>query len=139
MQSKQKIFISSGGATCGRPFVRGSCRALFKRVILSDVAKRSEVRSRTFGVVSGNIANKSKSENCQDNFRDLLRFILSFWHKSNILCRVGFKYNLFVDPSVRRQATPSPFLTTPSKKVRLRVGFCFYAIVYYNISTLRSG
>ena len=46
--------------------------------------------------------SKSKSENCQDNFRDLLRFILSFWVKSNILCRVGFKYNLFVDPSLRR-------------------------------------
>ena len=27
--------------------------------------------SRTFGRVSGNIANPSKSENCQDNFRDL--------------------------------------------------------------------
>ena len=27
--------------------------------------------SRTFGRVSGNIANPSKSENCQDNFQDL--------------------------------------------------------------------
>ena len=27
--------------------------------------------NRTFGRVSGNIANPSKSENCQDNFRDL--------------------------------------------------------------------
>ena len=132
---KQKIFISSVGATCVSPVCSGFSQKPLKPVILSE----QRVASRTFGFVSGNIANKSKSENCQDNFRDLLRFILSFWLKSNILCRVGIKYNLFVDPSVRGQATPSPFLTTPSKKVRLRVGFCFCALVYYNISTLRSG
>ena len=51
-------------------------------------------RSRTFGFVSGNIANKSKSENCQDNFRDLLGFIWSFWLKSNFLCCVGLHLTL---------------------------------------------
>ena len=63
----------------------GFAQKPLKRVILSE----QRVASRTFGFVSGNIANKSKSENCQDNFRDLRGFILSFWLKSNILCRVG--------------------------------------------------
>ena len=44
------------------------------------ITKRSGVKSRTFGFMSGNIASPSKSENCQDNFRDLLRFILSLGH-----------------------------------------------------------
>ena len=116
MRYKQKNFISSVGAnsmfskkTCRlamrSPVCSGFAQKPPKRVILSE----QRVASRTFGFVSGNIANKSKSENCQDNFRDLLRFILSFWHKSNFLCRVGFKYNLFVDPSLRRQAACSPF------------------------------
>ena len=97
--------ISSVGATCVSLVCSGFVQKPLKPVILSE----QRVASRTFGFVSGNIANKSKSENCQDNFRDLREFILSFWHKSNSLCCVGFKYNLFVDPSVRGQATPSPF------------------------------
>ena len=136
MQSKQKIFISSVEATCVSPVCSVFAQKSPKRVILSE----QRVASRTFGFMSGNIANKSKSENCQYNFRDLLRSILSFWLKSNILCCVGFKYNLFVDPSLRRQAACSPFFAYHGrKKVRLRVGFCFCALVYYNISTLRSG
>ena len=65
-------------------------------------------RSRTFGLVSGNIANKSKSENCQENFRDLRGFILSFWHKVTFES-CGRTSTLFVDPSLRRQAAWSPF------------------------------
>ena len=72
----------------------GFSQNILKRVILSE----QRVASRTFGFVSGNIANKSKSENCQDNFRDLLRFILSFWLKSNILCRVGLHLTLLQIP-----------------------------------------
>ena len=78
--------------------VRGSHKIYFS---VSSWA-RNEVARRTFGWRSVNIATPRKSENCQDNFRDLLRSILSFWLKSNILCCVGFKYNLFVDPSLRR-------------------------------------
>ena len=91
-------------------------------------------RSRTFGRTSGNIASPSKSENCQDNFRDLLRSILSFWLKSNILCCVGFKYNLLVDPSLRRQAACSPFFTlTGLKKGSTAHGFkvlCLFLLQY---------
>ncbi|MBP3314296.1 MAG: hypothetical protein J6M03_00615, partial [Clostridia bacterium] len=37
-------------------------------------------------------------------------------------------YNLFVDPSVRGQATPSPFLTTPSKKVRRAADYAIFSL-----------
>ena len=90
MQSKQKIFISSVGATCVSPVCSGFSQKPLKPVILSE----QRVASRTFGFVRGNIANKSKIENCQDNFRDLLRSILSFLHKSNILCCVGLHLTL---------------------------------------------
>ena len=121
------IYLVRRGELCS-PVCSGFAQNILKRVILSE----QRVASRTFGRASGNIASSSKSENCQDNFRDLLRFILSFWHKSNILCCVGFKYNLFVDPSVRGQATPSPFLTTPSKKVRLLTPLRFVSSLQAN-------
>ena len=114
--------------TDGTLFCSGFVQKPLKPVILSE----QRVASRTFGFANDSIVSKSKSENCQDNFRDLLRFILSFWLKSNILWCVGFKYNLFVDPSVRGQATPSPFLTTPSKKVRLLTPLRFVSSLQAN-------
>ena len=71
--TKTKILISPVGVGA-----LDDPRNIGVRTVLSSACHPE--RSRTFGFVSGNIANKSKSENCQDNFRDLLRFILSFWH-----------------------------------------------------------
>ena len=118
------------------PACSGFAQNILKRVILSE----QRVASRTFGRASDNIASSSKSENCQDNFRDLRGFILSFWLKSNILWCVGFKYTLFVDPSVRGQATPSPFFTlTGLKKGSTACRVIIIRLYQNNISALRSG
>ena len=83
IQTKNVYLVRRGDLRS--PVCSGFSQNILKRVILSE----QRVASRTFGFVSGNIANKSKSERRQDGFRDLRGFILSFWLKSNILCRVG--------------------------------------------------
>jgi hypothetical protein len=100
-----------------------------KCVILSDVAKRSGVRSRTFGRRSDNVAkstplryvasflrkHRSKRENCQDNFRDLVRFILSFGLKVTFYTQKGY-IESFCRSLGRGQATSSPFFTLTGLK-----------------------
>ena len=56
-----------------RPICSGFAPSSPRRVILSE----QRVASRTFGFANDNIVSKSKSENCQDNFRDLLGFIFN--------------------------------------------------------------
>ena len=62
-----------GSAPSTTQEIQGFALSFLQRVILSE----QRVASRTFGFANDNIVSKSKSENCQDNFRDLLRFIFN--------------------------------------------------------------
>ena len=63
----------------------------------------ASIASRTFGWRSGNIANSSESENCQDNFQDLQKdlvvlsyLMLLFWPLRRASRQLSYEESLFV-------------------------------------------
>ena len=102
---------------------------LFQQVILSE---RSE---SNFWEVSGNIANPSKSEKCQDIFRDLQKDLVVL----RVLMLHLIKLQIERDPSVVGE--PLPRLFSPIT-VEKRFDAAAVSIVFpylTNISPLRSG
>ena len=82
--------------------------------------------SRTFERESGNIANPSKSENCQGNFRDLqkdlvvLRVLMLLFDLSGVFAAISLPCKLYAELSEAGSPMRRAFLSVGVGAKRLR-------------------